>query len=210
MAISIPLNFNFVFNNQERSPIPLTTDEAILAIGVLTLCVDPLVTEAKREVFEEFFTSMELFEYEEDRARSRIRTILAQDGPSILFSTASPLLDQEKAFIALDLAVNIVVANGKIKPYDIEFLDALCNALSVSQDVLQEIISNYVEETEDGDTIITTFEPSIPKEDRRIQFFEDREFDYYKEEIEFARAEKDQMGRLNSVYLKNYKKLLRD
>ena len=136
--------------------IDLTPEEAIIAIGLITMIVDESVEDVEAELLADVAAEFEIFEeYSDDELIEIVDKVVAVSEESsvpTLFSSALVSLteSEELAEIALITAILIVAADGEVPESEEDYLNELQSALGIPDDRANEIVEAlFSEEDED-------------------------------------------------------------
>ncbi|RFP55104.1 MAG: hypothetical protein BJG00_015035 [Limnothrix sp. CACIAM 69d] len=135
--------------------IDLTPEEAIIAIGLITMIVDESVEDIEAELLADVAAEFELFEdYSDDELVEIVDKVVAaseaSDAQTLLGSALAVVTQNEDlAEIALITAILIVAADGEVPESEEDYLNELQTALGVSDDRANEIVEALFSDEED-------------------------------------------------------------
>ncbi|HAN46562.1 MAG TPA: hypothetical protein DCQ32_08430 [Cyanobacteria bacterium UBA8156] len=130
--------------------LPLNTEEAIAAIGLVAAVCDHEGDIHEAEAQAEVMLSTEYFAgYSEDELMQmvdRLAGISEEKGVDTLYASAIAALQEETPReIAFTMAIAVIQANGQITPEEEDFFHALKEALDISDDRADAILDSILE-----------------------------------------------------------------
>lgn len=135
--------------------VDLTPEEAIIAIGLITMIVDESVEDIEAEFLADVAAEFEIFEeYSDDDLVEIVDKVVAaseeSNVPTLLGSALATLTESEElAEIALITAILIVAADGEVPESEEDYLNELQSALGIPDDRANEIVEALFSEEED-------------------------------------------------------------
>lgn len=142
----------------KKSAQPFSPEEAIAAIGLVTMAADGSVEDVESDVLVEVLQEIEFFEeYSEeefDDLLSKIVSIGQDEGVDVLLnSSVDALSNKDYKEAALMTAFLIVAADEDVPEEEEEYLSALQGLLGISDDrydeLLEELFGEEDEEEEE-------------------------------------------------------------
>ncbi len=132
----------------------LTPEEAIAAIGIVTMAADAAIEEVEAETLVAILAEIEVFEnYSEEEVEAifdKISSIAQEEGvEALLNSSLEALPNQDLREAALMTAFLIVSSDDDIPDSEEEYLTALQGLLGISDDRYDEIIDELFTEEEE-------------------------------------------------------------
>jgi len=140
----------------KKSAQPFSPEEAIAAIGLVTIAADGSVEDVESEALVEVLQEIEFFEeYSEeefDDLLSKIVSIGQDEGVDVLLnSSVEALSNKDYKEAALMTAFLIVSADEDVPAEEEEYLSALQGLLGISDDRYDEILEELFGEDDDED-----------------------------------------------------------
>ncbi len=135
--------------------IDLTPEEAIIAIGLITMIVDDTVEDIEAELLADVAAEFEIFEeYSDDELVEIVDKVVAVSEESsvqgLLGSALVTLTESEElAEIALITAILIVAADGEVPESEEDYLNELQAALGIPDDRANEIVEALFSEDDE-------------------------------------------------------------
>jgi tellurite resistance protein len=135
--------------------VELTPEEAIVAVGLITMAADEAVEEIEADLLIDIIADFEIFEeYSDDDFDETLDKLSeAFDEPGIEAVCGSALAalstNEEFAEIALIVAILIVAADGEVPESEQEYLNSLQVALGIPDDRAEEIVESLFSEEDD-------------------------------------------------------------
>ncbi|MDJ0553353.1 MAG: tellurite resistance TerB family protein [Microcoleaceae cyanobacterium MO_207.B10] len=128
----------------KAADIKLEAGDAFAAIALIAVAADGVITESEKQGIDNIFARMELFSnYSEDSKREMIDRILGM----IKNQEVKPLFDAAVATVPKNLketvfavSTDLVLADGDVAEEEEKFLDKLCEALEISEEIATNII----------------------------------------------------------------------
>ncbi len=174
--------FDKIFNSEDKSEATLTLEESIAAVALVAAETNSPDTDA--DILESILWESEIFaEYSEDDMSAmfqKLAGIIAQDGLGALFNTAWALIPDELVLDTFAITTAMFVADGEVsdkhKPFFQEFQKALGVEDEESEEIIEDVIAAYSEESEgeesdlDGPLYVSpegNFSVSIPVDEQR-------------------------------------------
>jgi uncharacterized tellurite resistance protein B-like protein len=140
----------------KKSAQPFSPEEAIAAIGLVTIAADGSVEDVESEALVEVLQEIEFFEeYSEeefDDLLSKIVSIGQDEGVDVLLnSSVEALSNKDYKEAALMTAFLIVSADEDVPAEEEEYLSALQGLLGISDDRYDELLEELFGEEDDED-----------------------------------------------------------
>jgi len=140
----------------KKSAQPFSPEEAIAAIGLVTMAADGTVEDVESEALVEVLQEIEFFEeYSEeefDDLLSKIVSIGQDEGVDVLLnSSVEALSNKDYKEAALMTAFLIVSADEDVPAEEEEYLSALQGLLGISDDRYDELLEELFGEEDDED-----------------------------------------------------------
>jgi uncharacterized tellurite resistance protein B-like protein len=140
----------------KKSAQPFSPEEAIAAIGLVTMAADGTVEDVESEALVEVLQEIEFFEeYSEeefDDLLSKIVSIGQDEGVDVLLnSSVEALSNKDYKEAALMTAFLIVSADEDVPAEEEEYLGALQGLLGISDDRYDELLEELFGEEDDED-----------------------------------------------------------
>lgn len=138
----------------KKSAQPFSPEEAIAAIGLVTMAADGTVEDVESEALVEVLQEIEFFEeYSEeefDDLLSKIVSIGQDEGVDVLLnSSIEALSNKDYKEAALMTAFLIVSADEDVPAEEEEYLSALQGLLGISDDRYDELLEELFGEEDD-------------------------------------------------------------
>ncbi|MCS6905098.1 MAG: hypothetical protein NZ576_06915 [Bacteroidia bacterium] len=137
--------FDEIFASGAALDIPLSQEEAILAIGYIAMLCDGVALESEASTIIEFMRSRELLAEDNEALAwqwiAHIQEISFNHGMGALFHTAQRVLSGPFSEDAFRLAVEIIASDqAVIEEAEFEFLIALAEALLLPEEKVHQIV----------------------------------------------------------------------
>lgn len=131
----------------------LTPEEAIIAIGIVTIASDTEVEDIEADVLVDILAEIELFENydsdEIDEMFNKVNEIVEEEGVEALLNSAVEALPNSDLRDAALMTAMLVVASDDAIPEEEEgFLGTLQEMLNISDERYNEIIAELFDEEE--------------------------------------------------------------
>lgn len=128
----------------KATDIKLEPAEAFAAIALIAVAADGIITESESQGINNILSRMQLFSnYSEERKREMVDRLLGM----IKNKEIKPLFDAAIAAVPHNLketvfavSTDLVLSDSDIAEEEEQFLDELCNALEISEDIATNII----------------------------------------------------------------------
>ncbi len=146
--------------------LPLNTEEAIAAIGLVAAVCDQEGDTREAEAQAKVMLSTEYFAgYSEEELMQmvdRLAGISEEKGVETLYASAIAALQEEAPReIAFTMAIAVIQANGQITAEEEGFFHALKEALQISDDRADEILDSILENIALGDDLNTALHDAL-------------------------------------------------
>ncbi|MBH8563603.1 hypothetical protein I8748_15630 [Nostoc sp. CENA67] len=158
-------NYDKIFNSSEISQEPLSPEEAVAAIAVVTAIADSSVEEADPEILASILWEFEIFEeYSEDELTEivdRLIGIAEDEGLGALFNAASKALSEDLVLDGFAAGIIVLIDEEELvipkqkQPYIKKLQQALELEDEEAHEIIQEVIAAFqeAEDFEDDDTL---------------------------------------------------------
>jgi uncharacterized tellurite resistance protein B-like protein len=124
--------------------IELTPAEAFAAIALTAVAADGIITDSESQIIKSTLARMDLFgEYTAENKTQMIQRLLEQiekHGYEPLMQSAITKLPANLKDTAFAVATDIILSDGDLADEEEELLNALYNALGISEDMATKII----------------------------------------------------------------------
>ncbi|MGD1716806.1 tellurite resistance TerB family protein [Dapis sp. BLCC M172] len=158
------MSYEHIFNSQVKCSQKLTPNEAIFAIGLMVMAVDGDIDMNEVEVIEGFLLKKGFTPPEVNAAREKILTIISQEKNEALFYAAKQVLQNEKEIeTALDLAVEVAMADDKLTEEEDSFVMGLAKTLKISQEKVEQKFADAKKSHHDSKRLIEKIEEILSK-----------------------------------------------
>lgn len=161
-------NYDKIFNSSEISQEPLSPEEGVAAIAVVTAIADSAVEEVDPGILASILWEFEIFEeYSEDELTEivdRLIGIAEDEGLGALFNAASEALSEDLVLDGFAAGIIVLIDEEELvipkqkQPYIKRLQQALELEDEESHEIIQEVIAAFQEaedeeDFEDGDTV---------------------------------------------------------
>ncbi|EAW36838.1 hypothetical protein L8106_26792 [Lyngbya sp. PCC 8106] len=124
--------------------IELTPAEAFAAIALTAVAADGIITDSESQIIKSTLARMDLFgEYTAENKTKMIQRLLEQienQGYEPLMQSAITKLPANLKDTAFAVATDIILSDGDLADEEEELLNALYNALGISEEMATKII----------------------------------------------------------------------
>lgn len=140
--------YSEVFAANGQSEKTLTPEQAVGAIVFVTMFADSGVDEEEIDYLHDMLSSLEIFDsYTAEEMHgmlNKFTDIYDEEGIGALFNVAVASISEELVETAFEAAVEAVLEDDNLSEEEEEFLKSLQGALSLPDEVAQEIIDDLV------------------------------------------------------------------
>ncbi|MGF1494853.1 MAG: tellurite resistance TerB family protein [Microcoleaceae cyanobacterium] len=134
-----------VFKNQDQFGTSLSPAEAFAAIGVAAIASDGYLSDDERQRIVDLLFGVDLFQdYSEPRLREMLENLfnqLSTRGIELLVAIARESLPSEFQETALDVAIDLILFDGKFSTEEKEFLQYLWKVLDIPPENANRILN---------------------------------------------------------------------
>lgn len=128
----------------QATDIKLEPAEAFVAIALIAVAADGIITESEKEGINKIFSRMELFSnYSEERRREildRLLGMIKNKEIKPLFDAAVAKLPKELKETVFAVSTDLVLVDGEPTEEEEQLLNELYSALEISEEVATKII----------------------------------------------------------------------
>ncbi len=128
----------------QATDIKLEPAEAFVAIALIAVAADRIITESEKEGINKIFSRMELFSnYSEERRREildRLLGMIKNKEIKPLFDAAVAKLPKELKETVFAVSTDLVLVDGEPTEEEEQLLNELYSALEISEEVATKII----------------------------------------------------------------------
>lgn len=130
--------------NLQQNQIALGPAEAFAAIMLIVVAADGYLSNEEISLLNTVLGRMKLFRsYSIDVMRrmfDKLSNLLKREGSQVLFDAAMATLPHDLYDTTFAIATDLVLADGDVSPEEEALLGSLCNAMGLSNEVVNQII----------------------------------------------------------------------
>ncbi len=158
------MSYEHIFNSKVKCSEKLTPNEAIFAIGLMVMAVDGDIDMNEVEVIEGFLLKKGFTPQEVNAAREKILRIIIEEKNEALFYAAKQVLQNKKEIdTALDLAVEVAMADDKLTEEEDSFVMGLAKTLEFTQQEVKQKFADAKKSHHDSKRLIEKIEEILSK-----------------------------------------------